>query len=162
MKNNCVIYMKYWFFRNYWWLITTASITIISFLICTEKDFGTILTTIGGLLSLLYFIQKQKLDEMRLHHELFKDFNVRYDDLNDKLIEIAKKQKGEISLADYSTVIDYFNLCGEEYFYYNRGYIDPIAWKAWRKGMCEYSENPNIKQVWQEEKGKGSYYGLYF
>ena len=111
---------------------------------------------------MFYFIQKQKLDEMRLHHELFKDFNARYDGLNDKLIKITKGLAKEIPHEDYSAIIDYFNLCGEEYFYYSRGYIDPIVWKAWRKGMHEYSENPNIKQVWKEEKDKGSYYGLHF
>lgn len=109
---------------------------------------------------MFYFIQKQKLDEMRLHHDLFKDFNARYDGLNDKLIKITKETKSEISFVDHLTIIDYFNLCGEEYFYYSKGYIDPIVWKAWKKGMEEYIAIPAIGAVWQKEKTKDSYYGL--
>ena len=60
----------------------------------------------------------------------------------------------------YAKLIDYFNLCGEEYLYCTKGYIDPVVWKAWHKGMQEHIGNPAIGKIWQEEKSKDSYYGL--
>lgn len=162
MKSSCLICVKFWFFRNYWWVIIIGLLVIVPILAYSEKYLSIILTSIGVLLGLFHFIQKQKLDEMRLCHELFKDFNARYNELNDELMIITKEGLIKNPDADCSIIIDYFNLCGEEYFYYSRGYIDPVVWKAWRKGMMEYLENPEIKRIWNNEKHKESYYGLSF
>jgi len=57
-------------------------------------------------------------------------------------------------------VIDYLNLCGEEYLYYKRGYIEPSVWHAWQNGMKSILEAPSIYAVWVAEKKTGSYYDL--
>src|SRR5262249_14262415 len=55
-----------------------------------SKDETTLfLTIVGGLASALYFIQKQKLEELQLFKELFIEFNSRYDKLNEALNSIA-------------------------------------------------------------------------
>lgn len=60
-------------------------------------------------------------------------------------------------------VIDYFNLCAEEYFWFHhKNRIDPIVWKSWHKGMNYWYNNvPCIEQMWQDEikaNGEDSYY----
>jgi hypothetical protein len=61
---------------------------------------------------------------------------------------------------DHDTVIRYFNLCAEEFFYYSHGYIHPQAWTSWLKGMEELLRSPGILDIWRQEFKKGSYYGL--
>ena len=119
----------------------------------------------GGGISFFYFFQKQKLDEIRLMKELITDFNSRYDNLNETLNNILRKG-GENPLRvldqnDRATLNDYFNLCAEEYFFKELGYIDPRVWEAWYKGMEIYFEDKRICKFWEQEE-KGSYYGFTF
>jgi hypothetical protein len=58
------------------------------------------------------------------------------------------------------TLYNYFNLSGEEYFYYKQGYIYPEVWKAWRNGMKIFYQVERIKQEWDKELSNDSYYGL--
>jgi hypothetical protein len=57
-------------------------------------------------------------------------------------------------------VIDYFNLCGEEYLFYKHGYILPEAWESWRRGMRQYMDVESIRELWEFEVKTDSYYGL--
>jgi hypothetical protein len=52
------------------------------------------------------------------------------------------------------------NLCGEEYLYYDKGYINPEVWRAWRNGMKYYLADQRILNKWADEEKSGSYYGL--
>lgn len=74
---------------------------------------------IGGAVSLIYVVEKQQLDEASLFKDLFVQFNEKYDDLNEELNRI--KSQDSISLQDCNTLYDYFNLCGEEYLFYQQG-----------------------------------------
>ena len=78
----------------------------------------TFVTVMSSLLSVAYFLQKQKLEEMRLFRELFKECNGRYDSMNECLAVIAQKGDIELSCEDRVKVVDYLNLCGEEYLYF--------------------------------------------
>jgi hypothetical protein len=68
--------------------------------------------------------------------ELFTEFNQRYDKLNDSLVSIEKEgltfedlneKKNKIYRQD---VIDFFNPCAEEFYWNQKGRIDPKVWKA--------------------------------
>jgi hypothetical protein len=123
------------------------------------RDWATLLAMVGGLLSAAFVLQKQYLDELRLFQDLFKDFNSRYAKLNDDLLSIMKTEKVEEE-EELQTVVDYFNLCAEEYWWYRAGYIPQEVWRSWCRGMLQYIDNPPIKQHWDEEVTQGSYYGL--
>jgi hypothetical protein len=196
-----------------------------------EDQWQVLAACVGGVVSLSFFVQKQKLEELIMFKELFAQFNERYDKLNEDLYRIAKenpdstpcataaapqsngvltlslhvqKQKlGELTLdqdcllhfkdrhnqvskgvnrvsegatpapaaaaeallsqTDCDILIDYFNLCGEEYLYYRLGYIFPEVWQAWYNGMLSfYKKNPRIRALWEQELETGSYYGLHF
>ena len=112
-----------------------------------------------------YFVQKQKLDEIRLTKELFTEFNHRYDGLNDRLNAIIREQDHRKKLApcERNTLYDYFNLCAEEHLFHTLGYIHPKIWSAWEAGMKDYGQNPRICLLWEEEEKKSkSYYGFTF
>jgi hypothetical protein len=57
-------------------------------------------------------------------------------------------------------LMDYFNLCAEEYLFFKEGYIHPQVWQSWCRGMLYYLRNSRIRQVWNEEMISDSYYGL--
>jgi len=120
-------------------------------------------TLLGTLLTLLYFLQKQRLEEMRLFREIFAECNERYDKMNEVLNAIVAGPDDQLLRSEERTILnDYFNLCGEEYLYYAQGYIFPSVWKAWHNGMSYFFNNPRIVKVWKEETKSDSYYGLSF
>lgn len=83
--------------------------------------------------------------------------------MNEKLNEIIDASSSDKLTADeIKTLFDYFNLCGEEYLFFKRGYIDPVAWRAWHNGMRFFYKNPRINAVWLRELEANSYYGLRF
>jgi len=133
---------------------------VISFtLFKKEPDYRVVATLLGVLLSLFYFLQKQRLEEMKLFREIFEECNKKYDALNKRLgLIVNGNNEQELTLEERQTLIDYFNLCGEEYLYYQQGYILPSVWDAWHKGMSWYFDNERISRLWQEEIKTESYY----
>ena len=93
--------------------------------------------------------------------DLFRQFNERYDKLNDKLNAIATQSpETMLTLEQKQVLFDYFNLCGEEWLYFKAGYIDPAVWEAWREGMRFFLRAPDIRRLWTAELDGGSYYGF--
>ena len=136
-----------------------AIITVV--LVHKQTDWILILTILGGVLSSIYFVQKQKLEETRLFKELFTEFNSRYDALNEELNQIRERNpEEELTQGETNTLYDYFNLCGEEYLYYKQGYILPEVWEAWLNGMNIFCRDKRIKKLWEEELATNSYYSF--
>jgi len=152
--------LKFLFFEHYWWVLCLLLIFTVVILLWRKEPTPTVATAIGAIVSFIYLVQKQKLEELKLFRELFKDFNERYDGMNEKLARIVEKTDDEVSSEERETLIDYFNLCGEEHLYFQRGYIDPAVWHAWLNGMKEIVSVRRINTVWEKEKRTDSYYGL--
>ena len=152
--------LKFLFFEHYWWVLCLVLGLTVATLLWRNEAMPTVATAIGAIVSFIYLVQKQKLEELRLFRELFKDFNERYDGLNEKLARIAEGRDAEVSSDERETLVDYFNLCGEEHLYFERGYIDPAVWRAWFNGMKAIVSVPRVQLVWQQEKQTESYYDL--
>ena len=117
----------------------------------------SVLAGAGGLTAIVY---TQDLQETRLFTELFKEFNERYNALNHGLSGIVETAESGIRGEDRQVLMDYFNLCAEEYLYFNAGYIDESVWQSWTRGMKCYADVPAIRDIWKEELESGSYYGF--
>lgn len=129
-----------------------------------------ILSIVGFIITAYYSRHTQKIADEQLLKQLFTEFNLRYDDLNNYLIEIEKHyptlellDKSERAELLKQKVIDYFILCSEEfYWYYHKHRIDKIIWHSWHAGMNYwYNEVPVIKYLWEKEieaNGEESYY----
>lgn len=132
--------------------------------------FNLISTTILGLVAFFvtkkYSKKSQILNEDIIFHQLFRDFNQRYDGLNESLYNIQKDCKTFSDLKAnpvlHKHLIDYFNLCAEEYYWHKKGRIAIEVWKSWDAGMNDwYSKVPVIREAWDEEtqnEGYKSYY----
>jgi len=100
----------------------------------------------------------------KLFKDLFKEFNDKYDSkFNNELQAIvAIGTNGSISPSQKNLVIDYLNLCSEEYLWYKLNRIPEEVWIAWENGMVYYMKQEPIKQIVLSEMGqKDSYYGLF-
>jgi hypothetical protein len=121
---------------------------------------GQVLEYAANALAFSTFLFTQHLQETRLFTELFKEFNARYNSLNSRMNRIVETADTGIHGDDRQTLIDYFNLCAEEYMYFRAGYIDSAVWIAWRTGMKFYGDVPKIRRIWESELARGSYYGF--
>ena len=142
-------------------------LSVAVFLFLGDKaEWPVRLTVLGVPFTFIYFVQTHRLEETRLFKDLFDRFNNRYDTLNEKLNRIRDTvvivDLHPLDRDDRNTLFDYFNLCGEEYLYFQLGYIPPEAWKAWYNGMRYFLEAPRIRRLWDEEAVSSSYYGLIF
>ena len=136
-----------------------------------EAAKGLALPFIGLLLSFVYFVQKQKLEETKLLKELITEFNHRYDELNEPMNRILAgtysegpqqnaEEKPSRQKTELEVLNDYFNLCAEEYLFYDLGYIHQEVWQSWWNGMKIFAGNQHIRETWAEELHNRSYYGF--
>ena len=68
-----------------------AVTSVVIYLVSTDHQIKNLIAILGSLLSLLYFLQKQKLEELHLFRSLFKEFNERYDGMNEEISRIIDK-----------------------------------------------------------------------
>jgi len=125
-----------------------------------------ILGVFASLIAGANFYMNWRLAKDKLNKELFTEFNARYDKLNDTLYEIVEKCKTIEDLQAQPLLIyrlnDYFNLCAEEYYWYNKGRIDKLIWKAWHSGMNHWYQSYRIiQQAWDLEIQKNGCKSFY-
>lgn len=101
----------------------------------------------------------------RLFKDLFKEFNERYEHFNNSYQRIKEAydihvEFADVNNADKKLVIDYLNLCAEEYYWFEKGRIEESAWESWKSGMETWATLPIVKVVFRDEVAtwKTSYY----
>lgn len=151
---------RHFIFRNYWWIATVAGgcLALAAFSFGGEDRVGLVGAAIAGTLGFCYFVQQQKLAETALFHQLFTTFNARYDHLNGPLAALLSETG--MSQEQRNLIVDYFNLCAEEYLFYQQGYIPRAVWRSWCRGMTWYLKRHPFKDVWNDEVQTDSFYGL--
>lgn len=144
---------------------------IIDFIEKNPSASATIFATIFATI-IAFLFQKGNLDLSRekMEKELFKEFNEKYDKLNDSLemlndemtIEDLKLAKSKIENKTlHNVVIDYFNLSAEQYYWKQKERISDEIWVAWNKGMLEYYKFPVVQQLWKKETIEDNYKSYY-
>lgn len=155
--------LKQFLFR-YYGLIALIAFSVVAVLALTsvpDFDWKILLLSVSAILSFVFATQRQKLEELKLFKELFTEFNGRYNELNEGLNNIlGGNSSAELSKVESDLLYDYFNLCGEEYLFYDQGYIYPEVREAWRNGMKIFYGHERIKKLWDQELKTGSYYRL--
>ena len=119
---------------------------------------------IGGLTLVCgvnYFLHQRHLEGARFFKELVTEFNGRYDKQNNTLL-VALENDGPFEQKQKQAFIDYFNLCAEEYLFYEVGYIYERVWEAWYNGMKQFGRDKRVAELWKREIQTDSYYGFEF
>ena len=135
-------------------------------LLVTETIQNTLFLGILGSIATLYFgTLKYKIERDILFKELFKTVNDRYDSkLNDLINSLRNDEQREINDQERNLIIDYFNLCAEEYLWYKKKRLPQDVWKAWKAGILQNLTIRQVKKIYDLEtnsaNGEISYYGL--
>ena len=138
-----------------------------------DKDLSKsfVISLFAGIYTIVWARIKFKLSKDKMVKDLFKDFNERYTgEMNDlfeelrnaKPVEIAKR--GESLLKQNNLIIDYLNLCAEEFYWYKKRRIPSFVWRNWENGILK---NLKIEEVYKMlcKEGKrykdgDTYYGF--
>lgn len=157
MKNG----LKLFFFRHHWWIGPGVGAVVATLVVRTSlPDKGTALAAVvASVLSVSFFAQQQKLAEMNLFKQLITEFTQRYDRINGTLEAIGRAGRAH-SPDEQQAVVDYFNLCAEEYLFFSEGYIHRRVWRSWCRGMLYYFEKAPFRDLWATESLTESYYGM--
>lgn len=132
------------------------------FEIINDSEF---LGVIVSVITIYFGILKYRIENDRVFKNLFDSFNKRYtSDFNDFLMTVQDKKEYKLDKKEINIVVDYLNLCSEEYLWSERGRIPKKIWKAWRSGILVNLSIDQIREVYNNEMktedGKKSYYGL--
>lgn len=146
-----------------WWFAgTEAAAGLCFYLLPIVKQTPELLISLlGSIAAFFHFLYAQHSSNTERFVALFKEFNARYDALNDDLNRIRKLPATPlIESKDEQRLYDYFNLCAEEYLYFKGGYIDAEVWASWLRGMANFASSDVIRTIWSLELEQGSYYGF--
>ncbi len=117
-----------------------------------------------GFVGIRYTSQQNKLNGDNTEKELFRDFNIRYSNLNNKLNELKSADMESITEDPllYDAAMEFFNLCAEEYYWKKKNRISDEIWKSWHRGMNSWLQQaPVLCELWESEmtfSGPESYY----
>ncbi|HWY52030.1 MAG TPA: hypothetical protein VNW72_11165 [Chthoniobacterales bacterium] len=143
--------------------IGAAALVLIVDLIVppAHQSSGVLLTVIGGIGALAFYLHRRHAEDARLVKELLTEFNERYDKLNNDL-QLACWRDARFEEETKLLFIKYFNLCAEEWLFWRAGYIYEPVWEAWKNGMKQYSKDTRVITLWDKEAESDSYYGFNF
>jgi len=133
-------------------------------------------SALAGLIAIYISLEKQSMESDMVFKDLFNEFNNRYNSaLNDifnkmrlQSVIIEKpegnKEGSELDEKEKLMIIDYFNLCAEEYLWYSKGRIPQKIWNAWEKGILENLNLKDVINLFEQETNTTqksiSYYGF--
>ena len=127
-------------------------------------DDKVMLAVFGALLTAYVGLIKQIGEDDRLFKELFQEFNKKYTGEMNNVLNNIKDDSDIISIEKEKIVIDYLNLCAEEYLWYKKGRLPKEIWEAWKNGIKVNLRKKAIRKIFDRENDtyekEISYYGL--
>jgi len=121
-----------------------------------------IISIVGSVIAIGSWYISDRRNKDRFEKELFDSFNSRYSSINQDILLSSKKKTFNIcSENEKNAIIDYANICSEEYYWYTKKRISDKIWKSWLSGIrFHYEHNAVFKKYWDEEmlSNKISYY----
>lgn len=153
----------YYHLRRYWIFVILAiiGIGILSNLRVKDKiEIEVFIGILASIITLFISLVSYYQTNDKFFRELFTAFNERYDKLNNFLEKIEGNENLEPD--ERQKIIDYLNLCAEEYMWVKRGRIPFHIWKSWMKGIEVHFLKPNINAIVKNQRAqwKSSYYGF--
>ncbi len=149
-------------------VILIYSLTIFTLYYCNIKDEKLVIGIFAVITSIYFGVLKNNTENDKIFNQLFKEFNAKYEsDFRKDLMDIDNESDGgkkeySLNINQSDSIVQYLNLCAEEYFWYRKGRIPAIVWNSWFIGIKYYLKLPAIEKIVKEEKSqKGSYYGFF-
>lgn len=102
-----------------------------------------IICFISAIAAIAAVVVAHKSSKRQMQISLFAEFTRRYQEI---MLHIRKKDGDE---KHYKTL--YIDLCSEEFFMNNEGYLPKEVWEIWKEGM-EHEVKGDYYELWQEHK----------
>ncbi|MEN2399297.1 hypothetical protein GKZ90_0005885 [Flavobacterium sp. MC2016-06] len=132
-----------------------------------NRKLELLIAILGFGISIAFSLRQSRIENDKMFKELFIMYNDKYDTKFNKCLnqiddEVSKNPEYKLTEKQKPLVIDYLNLCAEEYLWHTKGRIDIIAWNSWERGMKYYLNISAIKlHIQNEKKQIDSYYGIF-
>lgn len=160
--------MKKHFFKYLDIYVILLSVILAAFVFyCLKENIEVSITILGAGISISIGLRQYRIENDKMFKELFVMYNDKYDTkFNNRLNSIVKEYENnaeyKLQETEKPLIIDYLNMCAEEYLWFTKGRIDSVVWKSWERGMRFYLELKPIKEfIKTESSQKGSYYGVF-
>jgi len=146
-------------------LASAGFIIVIGYYLIFGMDDKIFLGLIGTVATLYFGSIKYRIENDKLFKELFQEFNSRYDNRFNDLINELKYDNGrELNKKERNLIIDYLNLCSEEYLWRSKNRIPKNVWDSWKAGIKENLDIKQVRDIYENEissiNGRNSFYGL--
>lgn len=138
------------------WIIILA-LAILGLTLGSAWGVEFVIALLGAVLAAIFQITTAYHAKVSHFLECFSRCNESYAKLNGRLIRACNGPAVDNGPND--AIIDYFNLCAEEYLMHKMGVIPDFVWDVWRAGMHDWGLKPPIHKAWDKEKNCG-YYGF--
>lgn len=171
---------KFFTFRKilYFVVITVYVISLVIFFCISSEKTNTNIFEISISFTLIIFSFVQlEIQHKKNEIEMFREYNNRYDKLNDDLYSLIKskciekfdelQKSNNNKKMSKALIIDYLVLCSEEYYWRKQGYISKELWTNWQKGMEEkFKDFESVKCAYkiiefEAENNNNSYYDFF-
>jgi len=135
------------------------------------KDLGPVIIAVVAIcLTYRHHKHSRKIANDKMQMELHTKFSDEFEKLLPNLLVLIDSELPQNNLSygeeqeaiNTLTIRKYFNLCAEEFYWYDRGRIDKEVWNSWRNGMNDfYSMSPLMQQLWEDNSKNGGYKAYY-
>lgn len=156
------------FIKRNWGFILSIAFFIAAFVtyIIDSKNDKIALGFIGISATLYFGTLRYRIENDKMFKELFTEFNLRYnDEFNNLMNSLRTGNNRKLDTDEINVVIDYLNLCSEEYLWYRKKRIPNEIWCAWKLGILENVKIHQVKDICTSESStkdlRKSYYGLF-
>lgn len=152
-------------FKNLDSIIATLSFILAYCLFYNSVDSKDFLGIVLAIATIYFGVLKHRIENDKMFKELFESFNKKYDGtLNDLFNDLRRDPKMELDAKHKNLIIDYFNLCAEEFLWFEKRRIPKKVWQAWKSGIKENLQLPKIRELYDQEikteDSRKSFYGL--
>jgi hypothetical protein len=146
-------------------LASLGFILVICYYLIFGVDGKIFLGLLGTIATLFFGSIKYRIENDKLFKELFQEFNSRYDlRFNDLINELKYDNGRKLTKDERNLIIDYLNLCSEEYLWRSRNRIPKKVWNSWKAGIKENLCIKQVEEIYKKEissiNGRISFYGL--
>ena len=122
----------------------------------TYVGIGTLIATVIAAVGLIAGIRVYR---RQMNAQVFIEYTKRYENVLSSFPQEAQKVRLDLtgkppdpSKEITKSVLRYLNLCSEEFYLWNQGYLSKKIWQIWEAELKRTLQSPLLKREWDELK----------
>lgn len=129
----------------------------------------SLLTLLGVIVAIVTIKSSSNLHRRQMNAEVFMKYAERYEQIMSSFPENAFRARFSMSeeLPPPSekltlAILKYLNLSSEEFYLWQKKYVDDEVWKIWEHELIRMLQSPLIRREWQELESEFKSYPEFF